>query len=108
VLAIVDHEQRVAGGERGDKRAVDGGGALLRDADRLGNRRGDHRRVCYVDQIHEPHPLTAGRGEFGRDAQRQPGLADATRAGGGDQAVFGERCSQHRPLAGATDERRDR
>jgi hypothetical protein len=88
--------------------AVDGDGALLRDADRLGNRRGDHRRVCYVDQIHEPHPLAAGRREFGRDAQRQPGLADATRAGGSDHAVLGERRDQHRPLAGATDEGRNR
>jgi hypothetical protein len=40
VLAVVDDEQRVAAGERGDERVVDRGGPLLGDADRLGDRRG--------------------------------------------------------------------
>ena len=53
-------------------------------------------------------PSRRAGGEFGRDAQRQPGLADATRAGRGHQAVLGERRGQRRPLAGPTDERRDR
>ena len=95
-------------GERGDQREVDRRGPLLGNADRLGDRRGDHRRVRHVDQVHEPHAVAAGRGEVGGDAQREPGLADAARTGRGDQAVLGERRGQRRPLGGATDERRDR
>jgi hypothetical protein len=108
VLAIVDNEQRVAGGERGDKPAVDRSGSLLRDADGLGDRCGDHRRVRHVDQIHEPHPVATGRGDLGRDAEREPGLADTTRTGRGHQAVLAERCGQRCPLAGTPDERGDR
>ena len=87
---------------------VDRRGPLLGNADRLGDRRGDHRRVRHVDQIDEPRPVAARRGELGGDAERQPGLADAARTGRGDHAVLGERRGQRRPLAAAADERRDR
>ena len=81
--------------------------SLLRNADRLGDRRGDHRRVRHVDQVDEPHTLAASRGDLGGDAQREPGLADATRTGRGHQAVLGERRGQRRPLGRTADERRD-
>ena len=107
VLAVVEDEQRVVVGERGDQREVDRRGPLLGNADRLGDRRGDHRRVGQVDQVDEPDAVAAGRGELGGDAEREPGLADAARTGRGDHAVLGERRGQRRPLGGAADERRD-
>ena len=108
VLAVVQDEQSVPPGERGDQGELDGRGPLLGDADRLGDRRGHRARVGHADQVGEPHAVAALGGRLGRDAQRQPGLAHAARTGGGHHAVVGESRGQSRPLGDATDERGDR
>jgi uncharacterized OsmC-like protein len=108
VLAVVEDQKRVAFSERRDERDLDRHAALLWHADRLGDRRGDHRRVSHMDEVDEPHAVAASRGGVGGDAQREPRLADATRTGRGDHAVLGQCHRQRRPFGCATDERRDR
>ncbi len=85
VLAVVENEQCIALGQRGNQGEIDRGRPLFGDADRLGNGRDDHRRVGQVDQVREPHAVAAGRGELGGDAQREPGLADSARTGRSDE-----------------------
>jgi hypothetical protein len=108
VLAVVQQEQAVPPGQRGHQRRHRRGHQPLRHAHRLGHGRDHSGRIRHPHQIDEPRPVPPPLGQLGGDADRQPGLTDPARTGRGDQAVPGERRGQRRPLADATDERRDR
>ena len=75
VLAVVEHDQDVQGGQRIQQGLGDGPAGLPGDPQRPGN--GRRHRILVGDrgQLHQPHPITGPIQQLGGHLQAQPGLA---------------------------------
>jgi hypothetical protein len=107
VLAVVEHEQRVAPASEATS-ACRPTWSAARDADRLGDRRGDRRRVGHVDQVHEPHARRGGRAT--RPATLSASRVLPDRRPDRSRSPCGAPASavRQRPLRSPADERRHR
>jgi hypothetical protein len=79
---------------------------LLTKAKRRGQGRRHHRVVRDRYQVDVPDAVGEPPGQLGGHRERQPGLADAPHADGGDQPVLGERGGERGTLSLPADERR--
>ncbi|HEX6657260.1 MAG TPA: hypothetical protein VF065_04210, partial [Ilumatobacter sp.] len=71
-------------------------------------RNGGSNQVRHSDrrEIDEPHAVRERIDEGGRDVEGEPGLADPTRSGQGDDAARGRELGEPSPLGVAADETR--
>ena len=90
MLAVVQHEQPLAPGERGDQCRILGERQLLGHADHFRHGPDDGSRLGNPDQVDEPHPIAMPRSNVARDADRQPRLADPARADRRDEPLTGQ------------------
>ena len=106
LLAVVEDEQRLAAAQllhQGvDQRAV----ALLTQADRLGDGRGDEFGIPHRGEVDPPHPAGMTIGGFGGALEREPRLSAAPGAGQRDQPVVLDELGELGELRLAGDERR--
>ncbi len=90
MLAIVEHQQRLARAQVVEQRFHDGPPRLITQAKRRGDRLRHQGRVSQGSQSNEPDPVRIFRQQrFGR-LERQAGLAHPARPDQGDQALFSQ------------------
>ena len=92
VLAVVQHDQQLAGRQRPHDTRHRVGGISFRDPQRLGDGRRNERRIGEGGQLDQPRAVLEAAGGQRRRPQRQPGLTAPSRAGqrhhaGGAQAI---------------------
>jgi hypothetical protein len=107
VLAVVEHQQQAPGLEMIGERLRELRAGSLLNAQHLGDRARDEKRIRDRRELDEPHAIGIGVVGVGRRLQREPGLADAADA---DQREQPASCQEPLDLGGflvATDERRD-
>ena len=108
LLAVVQHQQRLALGQRGQHRVVEAAAGLLADPHRGRDRRPDPPRIGDRDQVDEPHAIFEVTGRLRRHRQREPGLAYPARTDRGHLPVQLDRLAQLGALPCPADERRQR
>ena len=108
VLAIVEHDEESATGQR-ERQAVDDTHPRQgRDAQRGRNGVGDGRRIRDRGKLDEPHAVGELWRQLCRHLNRQTGLADATHAGQSHQPTLSEECDELGDLSVAPHEARRR
>ena len=86
MLEVVQDEQHVPLAQIRGQEIARGPSAHLVQTQRLGNSGDDESRLAERVEGNEPDPVREGTDQLGRDLESQPGLADPTRAGEGEQA----------------------
>ena len=106
VLAVVEHEQGTAAAQELDQRLLQGEMLALLDVDGGGNRCHRQQRVVDRREVDDVHLATSPVPHVCRHPHREPGLADATRADEGDEAVLAQPSDDAGQVGAAADERR--
>ena len=81
VLAVVQHDQQLAAGQRSHHARHRVGGVSFRDAQRRGDRRGNERGIGEGGQLDQPRAILEAAGGQRSRPQPQPGLTAPSRAG---------------------------
>ena len=108
MLAVVEHQQRLTVGQRGDHRLGQVAAELLAESQRTRDSGRDQAGIGDRDQIDEPHPIGVLAGHLRCHRQRQPGLAHAARTDRGHLTMRRDHLGQLRLLPGPADERGQR
>ena len=107
VLAVVQHEQRLPGAEELDQQVQRRSTERVVNAQRLHDREGHQRGVADLSQFDQPGAVAEVAPDAGRGTQREPGLADARRAGQGHQPGVDEQAPDLDHFGAAVDEAGD-
>ena len=90
VLAVVEHDQQLAAGQRPHHGRHRVRGISFRDAQRLGDGRGNQRGIGEGGQLDQPGAVLETGGGQRRHPQRQPGLAAPAGTGQRDHPAAAE------------------
>jgi hypothetical protein len=104
MLAVVQDQQDLARLQMRAHRLGCGRACSFAHAECLRDRRRHQRGIADRRQFGQPYAIAIGVDDFGRGLQREPGLADATRADDRDQSLAGKQPLDLDDLTLASDE----
>nr|WP_159058837.1 hypothetical protein [Streptomyces caeruleatus] len=104
VFAVVDQQQQSAVPQPFHQRAERWPRGVVVQVERVGGGERDERGVVQAGEVHEADAVGEGAPYRGRDARGEAGLADAARAGQGDQPCPGQQFTSGGEFAAPVDE----